>query len=203
MTCNNGTIMLRKANWDKTLQNSLKFSYCRKRIRKQIRPSCRKKPFDLILCLFGFVVSWKQRNLEIRANIHKSCRRPVVSLLYATKSVFTAPIMLGMCTCLPCHIPDRWSRNANQIWPDLAFGFVHKRSGNEIKLWHKVSWVFSPRFLSHCCRRRGCLKVWTQDWRIEQPGSSQAQWSKFAICRRNDCYRVFSFFLVSHVFSIL
>ena len=27
-----------------------------------------------------------QRNLEIRANIPKSCRRPVVSLLYATKS---------------------------------------------------------------------------------------------------------------------
>ena len=40
--------------------------------------------------------------------------------------------MLGMRTCLPCHIPDRWSRNANLIWPDLAFGFVHKRSGNEI-----------------------------------------------------------------------
>ena len=40
--------------------------------------------------------------------------------------------MLGMRTCLPCHIPDRWSRNANRIWPDLAFGFVHKRSGNEI-----------------------------------------------------------------------
>ena len=38
--------------------------------------------------------------------------------------------MLGMRTCLPCHIPDRWSRDANWIWPDLAFGFVHKRSGN-------------------------------------------------------------------------
>ena len=38
--------------------------------------------------------------------------------------------MLGMRTCLPCHIPDRWSRNANRIWPDLrpdlAFGSVHK-----------------------------------------------------------------------------
>ena len=40
--------------------------------------------------------------------------------------------MLGMRTCLPCHIPDRRSRNANWIWPDLAFGYVHKRSGNEI-----------------------------------------------------------------------
>ena len=38
----NGTIMLRKANWDKTLKKSLKFSDCRKRIWKQIRPSCRK-----------------------------------------------------------------------------------------------------------------------------------------------------------------
>ena len=41
--------------------------------------------------------------------------------------------MLGMRTCFPCHIPDRWSRGANCIWPDLAFGFVHKRSGNEIR----------------------------------------------------------------------
>ena len=40
--------------------------------------------------------------------------------------------MLGMRTCLPCHIPDRWSRNANWIWPDLAFGFIQKRSGNDI-----------------------------------------------------------------------
>ena len=123
--------MLRKGNWDKTLQKSLKFSDCRKSIRKQIRPSCRKN----LSTSFGVcLVSWKQRNLEIRANIHKSCRRPVVSLLYATKSAFTAPIMLGMRTCLPCHIPDWWSRNANRIWPDLAFCFLQKRSGHEIKL---------------------------------------------------------------------
>ena len=38
----NGTIMLRKANRDKTLQKLLKFSDCRKSIRKQIQPSCRK-----------------------------------------------------------------------------------------------------------------------------------------------------------------
>ena len=38
----NGTIMLRKANWDKTLQKSLKFSDCRKSILKKIRPSRRK-----------------------------------------------------------------------------------------------------------------------------------------------------------------
>ena len=85
------------------------------------------------------LVSWKQRNSEVRANIRKSCRRPVVSLLYATKSALTAPNMLGMRTCLPCHIPDRWSRNANWIWPDLAFGFVLKRSGNEITT--QTTWV--------------------------------------------------------------
>ena len=121
--------MLRKANWDKTLQKSLKFSNCRKSIRKQIRPSCGK---NLTISFCACLVSWKQGNSDIRANIPKSCRRPVVSLLYATKSALTAPNMLGMRTCLPCHIPDRWSRNANWIWPDLAFGFVLKRSGNEI-----------------------------------------------------------------------
>ena len=41
-------------------------------------------------------------------------------------------LRVGMRTCLPCHIPDRWSRGANRIWPELAFGFVHTRSGNEI-----------------------------------------------------------------------
>ena len=86
--------MFRKANWDKTLQNSLKFSDCRKSIRKQIRPSCRKNlSTSFCVCL----VSWKQRNLEIRANIPKSCRRPVVSLLYATKSAFTAPNLCWAC----------------------------------------------------------------------------------------------------------
>ena len=78
--------MSRKANWDQTLQKSLKFSDCRKSIRKQIRPSCRK---NLSNSIFVCLVSWKQRNLEIRANIPKSCRRHGVSLLYATKSAFT------------------------------------------------------------------------------------------------------------------
>ena len=94
----NDTIMLRKANWDKTLQKSLKFSYCRKSFRKQIRRSCRKSlSTSFCVCL----VSWKQWNLEIRANIHKSCHRPVVSLLYATKSAlalaFTAPNLCWAC----------------------------------------------------------------------------------------------------------
>ena len=131
--------MLRKANWDKTSQKSLKFSDCRKSIRKQIRPSCGK---NLSTSFCACLVTWKQGNSEIRANIHKSCRRPVVSLLYATKSALTAPNMLGMRTCLPCQIPDRWSRNANWIWPDLAFGFVLKRSGNEIM------WMHDRQYLS-------------------------------------------------------
>ena len=45
----------------KTLQKSLKFSDCRKSIRKQIRPSCRK-PFDFFLNLFGFVKARKFRD---------------------------------------------------------------------------------------------------------------------------------------------
>ena len=69
--------------------------------------------------------------------------------------------MSGMCTCLPCHIPDRWSRDANWIWPDLAFGFVHKSSGNEIinnihlMIIKIVNYFFQPNdhtfflFLSH------------------------------------------------------
>ena len=38
----NGTIMLRKAIWEKSLQKTLKFFDRRKSIRTQIRPSCRK-----------------------------------------------------------------------------------------------------------------------------------------------------------------
>ena len=67
---------------------SLKFSYCRKSIRKQIRPSCRK---HLLTSFCVCLVSWK-----IRANIPKSCHRLVVSLLYASKLAlaFTA---LNLC----------------------------------------------------------------------------------------------------------
>ena len=86
--------MLRKANWDKTLQKSLKFSDYRKSIRKQIQPSCWKNlSTSFCVCL----ISWKQRNLGIRANIPKSCRKPVASLLYATKSAFTAPNLCWAC----------------------------------------------------------------------------------------------------------
>ena len=86
--------MLRKANWDKASQKSIKFSDCRKSIRKQIRPSCRKNlSTSFCVCL----VSWKQWNLEIRANIPKSCLKPVVSLLSATKSAFTAPNLCWAC----------------------------------------------------------------------------------------------------------
>ena len=56
----NGTIMLGKANWDKTLQKSPKFSDYRKSIRKQIRPSCRKafRPH--------FVFVWFRESNEIQ-----------------------------------------------------------------------------------------------------------------------------------------
>ena len=75
--------MLRKANWDKTFQKSVKFSDCRKRISKtNLAKLWKNFPTSFCVCL----VSWKQRNWEIRANIPKSCLRPVVSLLYATKS---------------------------------------------------------------------------------------------------------------------
>ena len=91
-----------------------------------IQPSCRKNlSTSFCVCL----VSWKQGNLEIRANIPKSCRKVV----YDKIGLYCSESMLGMSTCLSCHIPDRWSRKANWILPDLAFGFVHKRSGNEIR----------------------------------------------------------------------
>ena len=51
----NGTIMLQKANWDKTLQNSLKFSEVFENKFGQIV----EKPSDLILCLFGFMKATK------------------------------------------------------------------------------------------------------------------------------------------------
>ena len=113
---------------DKTLQKSLKFSHCRKSIRKQIPPSCRKNlSTSFCVCL----VSWKQRNLEIRVNIAKSRRRPVVSLLFATKSAFTAPNLCRVCA-LASPVTVLTGDHVMQIWPDLAFGFVHKRSGNDI-----------------------------------------------------------------------
>lgn len=40
----------------------------------------------------------------------------------------------GMRACLACHIPDRWSRKTNWIWPDLVFGFGYKRSENKSSL---------------------------------------------------------------------
>ena len=57
----NGTIMLRKANWEKTLQKSLKFFDWRKSIRKQIRPSCRKI-FRPHFVFVGFVKATKFRD---------------------------------------------------------------------------------------------------------------------------------------------
>ena len=47
-----------------------------------------------MLCLFGFVKATKFRD---STNIHKSCRKPVVSLLCATKSAFTVPNLCWAC----------------------------------------------------------------------------------------------------------
>ena len=55
------------------------------------------------------------------------------------------PFYFYCCLCWACALASpvtfltvRWSRNANWIWPDLAFGFVHKRSGNEIRPIHDM-----------------------------------------------------------------
>ena len=79
----NGAIMLRKANWDKPLQKSLKFSDYRKSIRKQILPSCTEKPSDLILCLSGFVKATKFRD----SSEYSQCVKNVLAK-----------------SCLPCQI---------------------------------------------------------------------------------------------------
>ena len=174
--------MLWKANWDKTLQKSLKSSYFRKSIRKEIRPSCRKNlSTSFCVCL----VSWKQWNLKIWANIPKWCRRPVVSLLYSTESalaglgLYCSEFMLGMRTCLPCHIPHRWSRNANRIWPDVAdlpFGFNHKKPGDEINANRLVQFAsfcsFLPTFLILFTGRLWIVLACLQEFSMYQ------RWSK-------------------------
>ena len=79
--------------------------------------------------------------------------------------------MLSMRTCLPCHIPDRWSRNANRIWPDLAFGFrpqeiwerdyTHPTAPSVAEQWRKglVTWCFSlSGFI--CVEKVYLLKMW-------------------------------------------
>ena len=77
------------------------WSCCEKRIKAKLRKSHLNSPTvakvfenksgqvvekNLSTSFCVCLVSWRQRNLEIQANIPKSCRRPVVSLLYATKS---------------------------------------------------------------------------------------------------------------------
>ena len=91
-----------KSELRQNFANVVKILRLRKSIRKQIRPSCRKSlSTSFCVCL----VSWKQWNLEIRENISKSCRRPVISLLYATKSAFiTAPTAPNLCWA--CALPS-------------------------------------------------------------------------------------------------
>ena len=74
----------------KTLQKLLKFSNCRKSIRKQIRPSCRKT-FRPHLCLFGFAKTTKFRDsseyLQCAHNVlAKSCLP--CQILYKPKKIF-------------------------------------------------------------------------------------------------------------------
>ena len=95
-----------------------------------------------------FVFVWFRESNEIyetRANIPKSCRRPVVSLFYATKSYrVNRPLLLRIYVG-HAHLPllsHSWQvvTWCKLIWPDLVFGFVHKRSGNEIRT---AIWKFS------------------------------------------------------------
>ena len=72
-------------------------------------------------------------------NIPKSCRRPVVSLLYATK--FTAPNLCWACA-LASPVIFLTGDQVMQIgFGDLTFGFVRKRSGNEIILGPEYSFL--------------------------------------------------------------
>ena len=66
-------------------------------LQKNSKTNCRSCRKNLSISFCVCLVSWKQRILEIRANIPKSCCRPVVSLLYATKSAFTAPNLCWAC----------------------------------------------------------------------------------------------------------
>ena len=73
---------------------------------------------------------------------------------------------MGMHTRLPCHIPDRWSRGANGIWPDLAFGFVHERSGNEItseQMLKNKNARFTNITLNHKTKKT-CVNMASQAW---------------------------------------
>ena len=77
-----GTIMLRKANWDKTLQKSLKFSDCRKVFENKFGQVV-EKPSEVILCLFGFVKATKFRD----SSEYSQCVQNVLAK-----------------SCLPCQI---------------------------------------------------------------------------------------------------
>ena len=83
--------------------------------------------------------------------------------------------MSGRRTCLPCHIPDRWSRNANRIWPDLAFGFVHKRSGNEISsMQMSYSYASDLPFKNFCKLAKQAETIKNRFWLIKHClGNSQ------------------------------
>ena len=93
-----------------------KFLWRSQSIQTQIRPSCGK---NLSTSFCACLVSWKQGNSEIPANIGKSCRRPVVSLLYmyATKSALTAPFSSPEPTIfLACGSDRELCRRPERLW---------------------------------------------------------------------------------------
>ena len=131
----NYTIMLRKANWDKT-------SYCRKSFWKQIWPSCRKSlSTSFCVCL----VSWKQWNLEIRANIPKSCRRLVVSLLYASKSALVALAFTAPNLCWACALASPVTFLTGDHAMQIGFGQISPSASSTRDLGRRLIFVMINR----------------------------------------------------------
>ena len=102
----NGTIMLRKANWDKTLQKSLKFSDCRKSIGKQIRPSCRKifRPHFVFVWFRESNEIWRfQRIFAVRSKCFGKELPPLSNSIQTKKNFCWARKGLGTSLALQCY----------------------------------------------------------------------------------------------------
>jgi len=104
----NGTIMSRKAIWEKTLQKKLKFSDSRESIRKQIRPSCWK------IFRVRFVFVWFRESSEIQRierifGLHSKCfvkeLPPLSNFIYKAKKKKNcrARKSLGTSLALQCY----------------------------------------------------------------------------------------------------
>ena len=98
-------IMLRKANWVKTLQKSLKFSDCRKSIRKQIRPSCRKtfQPHFVFVSFRESNEIYKfERIFAVRSKCFGKELPPLSNFLTSQKKICWARKRLGTSLALQC-----------------------------------------------------------------------------------------------------